>query len=140
MIQAWRFCHATATVELMLALSQYEGRPWGTTTTARAAIRSWHLQRGLEDFCDNAWTARAVASWRGWKKKADHSRSSAKRPVTQNEISQCSETRVACQSTTGVRDEAAVTVCFYGVRRCSEIINLRPGDVSIGDNFVDMFT
>ena len=66
--------------KLMCLFASLDGKPWGTISTARAAVRAWHQERGLVDPFDSAWTDRASRFWKSFKKRADHTLSRAKEP------------------------------------------------------------
>ena len=126
-------------VKFMLLFAQMDGRSWSSVTNLRAAVRCWHQQRNLTAQFDSAWTDRSAQFWRGLKKRADHSRSHAKRPVSLEELRCYQTARLKAGSLAAVRDVAIAAVSFFGVRRCSETLALRRRDISVHENFVTIF-
>lgn len=106
--------------KLMAVFSRLDRKPWGTVSTLKAAIRAWHWSRDLSAVLDGAWTERAQLFWQGLKKRADHSATRAKKPVTQGELEAFQRARTATGTTAGSRDAALAGLCFYGVRRSAE--------------------
>ena len=126
-------------VKFMMSFAQMDGRSWSSVTNLRAAVRCWHQQRNLTAQFDNAWTDRSAQFWRGLKKRADHSRSHAKRPVSLDELRCYQTARVKVGSLAAVRDVAIAAMSFFGIRRCSETLALRRRDITLHDNFVVVF-
>ena len=125
-------------VKLMLAFASLDRRPWGTIQGHRAALRAWHLERSLLHKFDAAWTDMALHFWRGLKKRADHTRSKAKRPVDQRKLIEFQRCRIETGKPAGARDAAAAAFCFYGVRRASEMFALNRSDIVIRHDHVEV--
>ncbi len=123
----------------MLLFSAMDKRPWASVTVARAAIRAWHEERGLESAFDAAWTPRAALFWRGLKKRADTSLSKAKMPVNLDELHKFVAARLAARTPAGLRDAAAASTCFFGFRRCAEMRAFSVPDVAFHDEHCELF-
>ena len=122
-------------IKLMLLFARFDGAPWGSVSVAKAAVRAWHLERELGDTFQSAWTQRAFFFWKGLKKRADHTKSAAKRPIHHAELLGYQKARLDAGTVAGMRDAAISAVCFYGIRRSSEALSLEVGDLSvIGDS------
>ena len=117
-------------VKLMLLFTRFDGAPWGTVSASKCAVRAWHLERGLSDVFQSVWSERALLFWKGLKKRADHSKQSAKRPVHHKELLGYQKARLSAGTVAGFRDAAIAAVSFYCIRRSAESLNLEVGDIS----------
>ena len=122
--------------KLMLLFSGMVRRPWGTVSTAKAAVRAWHVERDSLHLFEAAWTPRAWQFWRGLKKLADHSLRRAKRPLSLAEVASIQRHRLAQGSAAGVRDAAMVALAFFGIRRFAELQALQVSDVVVQDTAI----
>eukprot|EP00959_Pyramimonas_sp_CCMP1952_P432775 9062969-Pyramimonas_sp.AAC.1 len=86
---------------MMCLFASLDGKPWGTISTARSAVRAWHEERGLVDPFDSAWTDRAARFWKGLKKRADHTLSRAKVPLSLTQLLQYVRARRGVNSPAG---------------------------------------
>ena len=115
--------------KLMLLFAQVDGAPWSTIQVLKCAIRAWHLERNCLPSLSLAWSERAYHFWAGLKRRADHSRSRAKRPLALGELLQLQKRRLAACTPAGLRDAAAAAVCFFCVRRSAEMLAFDRSDV-----------
>ena len=123
-------------VKLMLLFARFDGAAWGTISANKSAVRAWHAERGLCTVFQSAWTERSCLFWKGFKKRADHSKVRAKRSVYHSELLQFQRSRLDAGTLAGQRDAAIAAVCFYGIRRSAEVLALQVADVSVqGDSF-----
>jgi len=116
--------------KLMAAFARMDGKPWGSTRVLKAAVRAWHETREAQDVLAASWTPRALRFWRGLKKRADHTKSHAKKPVSLDEFDSYVQGRLARGSAAGLPDAAAAGVCFFGVRRSAEMLAMREEHLS----------
>ena len=123
-------------IKLMLLFARFDGAPWGTISASKCAIRAWHLERGMSDVFQSVWSERSLLFWKGLKKRADHTKSHAKRMVYHKELLCFQRARLDAGTVAGIRDAAIAAVCFYGIRRSAEALALQIGDMSVaGDSF-----
>ena len=123
-------------IKLMLLFARFDGAPWGSVSAAKCAVRAWHLERQLSSLFQSSWTERAFLFWKGLKKRADHTKSAAKRPVHHKELLDFQRARLDAGTIAGVRDAAIAAVSFYGIRRSAETLGLNVSDVAmVGDSF-----
>lgn len=125
-------------VKFMVLFSKFEGSPWNSVVTAKSAVRGWHVQRNRIGEWEAAWTERASLFWRGLKKRCDHTLSSAKRPLSITELTDFVRAAQARGSAAGTRNAASAAVCFFGIRRCSEMRALLCSDVRVGPAGVEL--
>ncbi len=124
--------------KFMFLFASMDKRPWSSVTVARAAVRAWHEERGLEALFDAAWTPRAALLWRGLKKRADLSLSKTKVAMSLADLQDFAKARLAARTPAGLRDAAAASVCFFGVRRCAEMRAFVVTDVSRSETHFEL--
>eukprot|EP00959_Pyramimonas_sp_CCMP1952_P008078 169115-Pyramimonas_sp.AAC.1 len=78
---------------------------WSTTQLNKAAIRAWHMCRGLDCMFDSCWGQRAYHFWRGLKKRARHD-SHQKKAISIDELASFIQARLTAGSIAGARDAA----------------------------------
>jgi len=117
--------------KLMALFARMDGSPWATIGVNKAAVRAWHVERGLVSVFDGAWSELALRFWTGLKKRADHTRTGTKRPANVEELLSFQRARLAVGTLAGLRDAAAAGVAFYGIRRSSEVWQLARLDVNL---------
>ena len=123
-------------IKLMLLFSRFDGAPWGTISVSKCAVRAWHAERGLTDVFQSVWSERTLFFWKGLKKRADHTRRHAKRPIYHKELLCFQRARLDAGTVAGIRDAAIAAVCFYCIRSPAETLSLQVGDISVaGDSF-----
>ena len=100
-------------MQFMVLFSHFEGSPWNSVVTAKAAVRGWHVQRNLLGAWERAWTERTSLFWRGLKKRCDHTLSAAKRPLSIAELAHFVTASQNRGSPAAVRNAASAAVCFF---------------------------
>ena len=124
--------------KLVMAFTRMAGQSWSTTRTNKSAIRAWHVSRGLPSVFDTQWSPQVALFWRGLKKKASHT-SMAKVAVSIEALWAFQCGRLQKGTSAGVRDAAWAGVCFFGVRRSAETIQLRIEDLAVKDGSIVLF-
>ena len=89
-------------LKLMLLFAQFDGMPWGSISASKCAVRAWHLERGCSDVFEAVWSERALMFWKGLKKRADHSRRRAKRPIYHSELVGFQRARLEAGTVAGI--------------------------------------
>ena len=67
--------------KFLAVFSTMDGKAWSSIRLTKAAVRAWHVSKGLSCTFDNVWSDRVNLFWSGLKRRASHV-SSPKQPLS----------------------------------------------------------
>jgi hypothetical protein len=105
---------------------------WSRVQALKSALKKWHSRNALECVFDK-WTPIMQALWTGLSRSAKHS-VRGKDPIEFKLVMNYFSITSDDVNPATIRLRAMVSVGFFGVRRCAEILNFTMADVKLGEN------
>ena len=121
--------------KFIVVFGRMVGQAWSTIRVNKSAIRAWHVAQGAPSIFDSKWDQQVALFWRGLKKCASHT-SSAKVAVSLDALLSLQQARLRKSTPAGIRDAAWAGVCFFGVRRCADALELRVEDLAEAEHMM----